>query len=1080
MPVESNPSQYKQCGPAGYYWVFPCSPGTVFVRSQRACLFASETATIGQISVSLQPPSEEETAKLETSTNSKIIYFLTFFKFLIVQRFIETSHTSTPEDYYDTYDDHTSAQIISTTLPFVDDKKGSKFVTAPNVETEISNSVDTEDKLVMNLLNSHVINKVATDAPETEMLQPENASDNQDYYKYHISSIRRTPASFPNGRPQGDKVIRGTTVQSHEQSDQQTNSRPSSETQYPWKNYPQESSQSSGETNFNDKQLVASQHQNVPQTAANWQQNQRAQPTGQKPPNAPLSQGAQELSKILSEEDLETLTRVFGILSSQPGGPPAGGSGGFGGPGGPGGGSRGPGGLGGPGGIAGPGGFGGPGGPGGFGGPGGPGGFGGSGGNPPHGPIMLPAGFVPQLPEAGAGAGMPQQLVAPGQGGQGQLPQFYAIPPAMMNRMFGTTEAPRLFNFETNCVENGTCSHDDTAETYCLHESDPVSYYQCSPGVDYGIWVIRQCPAGLHFNSDGECGRRRPGPPPTKAPVKPEIQNVGPKIQPKTNERPNNVWPQPYENVHPEMVQVTQPSNPHYPDLPVQTVTPESTYVSINNIYPELPSSYMGSYPGSREQTVEQFLPKNQIYVKPGQTWDPNFHSQELSPSGVLYPGIHQTINQLPSIQSTKENNGPRIPPNANTNLNVKPQQTVNYPTLVQPRPPPISQNIGPKSQPYVVDQQAYGAGAEHYQGNNAMPSGQQAPQPIAPKGVPAPQYPSVPRPLPRPNIQQPKLPAQPAQTKTSNELIRNSNELIKPVQPKPLLAIGQQLIQQPQFPQDMETVFPTFAPQLVPQKPPPDSTEVKITRPQPPVNTVQQMNQMYAGYPRYPEIPQMRTLTESAWFGDSHYNVPQHQTFGGQMTINSPSSISNSVPYKTQTLIRPKNNPQPSQTLTRMVPSQDTSWSSSDTKRQRDSPIRDENRFNDSLTRLQTLKTKSNEQQENYRNEKILPSNASNNGQSFIFSKIFWADPFRLTKFFPNTTNELTTNETNSRQVNEKFIPLFNQNCSVPSSFNINKQIKLNSRTFFECLSRKKLNKKKQFYTWKLSFNDVQKRRKV
>lgn len=1082
LPIENNTGQYKQCGPAGYYWIFPCSPGTVFIKSRRACVRQAENGYFlsAETTTPKFEPSTNSTTKIfhvnninypnyetsqlslssvnvttsqsnvnvtmsQSTTSIPLKYLYDVIIYFPETVFVESNlssinrssfnvQTTTPQDYYDTYDESSPAlQIISTTSSYVDATKDPKYYTSPySGPADLGNYIDAnpnENRIMVNLLNSQKY----TESPDPDIVRP----DNPDYYKYHIPSIRRTPATYEF--PRADNLLIGTTVKSQEPSQNIYNNQPGNSQ---WQN---------SNSNSISHNAIVDPHQNSNnEPDPNWR-NQKPPPFyagghNAKPQNAPLSQGAQELAKIISEEDLETLSRVFGMLASQQGPVP--------------------------------------------------------GSNPPQGPIMMPTGFAPPVPEASGGGPSPPQFIPQGPV-PNQLPHFYNMIPPSMFQPVRVTEPPRQFHIVPECVENGTCSHDDMAETYCMHETDPVSYYQCSPGVDYGIWVIRQCPAGLHFNSEGECGKKRPGvnspsPPATRPPIPSEVQSSGSKIPTGSNEN-LHVWPpQPYEPAHPEPSYATKPVNP-YAGVLMQTITPESSFISENNLYPDNSGSSRmvgNNYRGSNEQNVPQanvqLPPRNQPFVKqPPQTWDkgqPRGSSQEnrgVSGTSVLFPGIQQTVNQLPAGQ-TKQVVGPRIPPNA-----VKPQPVVNVVPQIQPRPATFPQNSGP-SQPKPSS--ATVGETDLYQGKIF----EQTSQLNLPQGATAPR-------IPRPSAPAPPQPA-PSIPKSSNEVNKH-------------LAIGEQLIQQPHFPPELQPVFQN----LIPNSGPPGSTSSSETnggRPkQPPINTIQQIGSFYGGYPRYPEIPQLKTMTESAWIGSGNGNVQQSPVV--QAAINGQQlQTSYSLPMRpramTQTLIRPKQM-QTMQNLINGVQLRNPGGVASSNlwpvnhqllkDAQRDSPISEqlsfrtqhnvvgnaaqENSQNSAdllFTDLMSSKVKAigkfiqalaevKSQQENFVSQKryqpssplfpfglnYVKSNDNNGYRLFVAGKTNNFSHFPVSSSFRSKSLHKTQERDNANftvpfwPINGTFgQPFVGQKCSL---FSTTKAVKFNLNTYLSCIPRKTLN---------------------
>uniref|UniRef100_A0A915KD38 Chitin-binding type-2 domain-containing protein n=1 Tax=Romanomermis culicivorax TaxID=13658 RepID=A0A915KD38_ROMCU len=82
-----------------------------------------------------------------------------------------------------------------------------------------------------------------------------------------------------------------------------------------------------------------------------------------------------------------------------------------------------------------------------------------------------------------------------------------SVVPAAPPRWSRTTEVPRTYSVKTSCKENSPCVYHVISDIYCMHNANPNNYFQCSPGPDgRGVWVERQCPGGLRFYENGECG----------------------------------------------------------------------------------------------------------------------------------------------------------------------------------------------------------------------------------------------------------------------------------------------------------------------------------------------------------------------------------------------------------------------------------------------------------------------------------------------------------------------------------------------------------------------------------------------
>src|SRR5262249_37718023 len=128
-------------------------------------------------------------------------------------------------------------------------------------------------------------------------------------------------------------------------------------------------------------------------------------------------------------------------------------------------------------------------------------------------------------------------------------PPLFLLPPMPPPpRPTSEPEPPRLVSLDKECVENGTCINEDelNMDVFCLHDMDPNRNLFCSPHHEMGgIWIKRQCPAGLLFSGQ-QCERTarissnktkpsadRVRPPPVRpAPIQPTVSHF---IYPNSN-----------------------------------------------------------------------------------------------------------------------------------------------------------------------------------------------------------------------------------------------------------------------------------------------------------------------------------------------------------------------------------------------------------------------------------------------------------------------------------------------------------------------------------------------------------------
>lgn len=360
-----------------------------------------------------------------------------------------------------------------------------------------------------------------------------------------------------------------------------------------------------------------------------------------------LSPMAMELRKRISDEDLASMQRVFQSIAAQVG-------------------------------------------------PGGPGGR----QLPPHVPREFLGGNAsPGFPEGNVPSGFPgggqdySQFLQPP---NGYVPQPVRPPPI--------TEIPPTIIMVPSCKENGTCEFNAVIETYCMHE-DPTYYYQCGPSADdIGIWMVRQCPAGLQLNSEGQCGKRQKGgsgvknPSPNVQPV-PAYESGQPIASSVTSGWSQQNVQQPLEtyeehskdtksNIYPAQIanpSVTAPIEQPY-------VNPKQpTYTNVETPYQPAAQSWptpanVQSLPNySNVQTPYQPV----VYPKPVQ---PKIHPKpaeetvENSYEPNLPPPYQPANNQQPTIYSTGKVDKPAIPPTNNYVQFPRPSiNEINNPSSVDP-----------------------------------------------------------------------------------------------------------------------------------------------------------------------------------------------------------------------------------------------------------------------------------------------------------------------------------------------------------------------------------------------------------